>query len=82
MKTSIATVIHLISLLGKAEDLRILCYSDATHASLPNGASQGVYIVFLLGKNNMVVPIVQQSKKICRVTKNKESVGVRDIVLE
>ena len=27
--------------LGKAEDLRILCYSDAIHASLPNGASQG-----------------------------------------
>ena len=25
--------------LGKAEDLRILCYSDATHASLPNGAA-------------------------------------------
>ena len=57
--------------LGKAEDLRVLCYSDATHASLPNGASQGAYIVFLLGKNNMVAPIVWQSKKICRVTKSQ-----------
>ena len=56
--------------MGKAEDLRVLCYSDATHASLPNGASQGAYIVFLLGKNNMVAPIAWQSKKICRVTKS------------
>ena len=56
--------------LGKAEDLRILCYSDATHASLPNGASQGAYIVFLLGRNNMVAPITWQSKKISRVTKS------------
>ena len=55
--------------LGKAEDLRILCYSDATHASLPNGASQGAYIVFLLGRNNMVAPITWQSKKISRVTR-------------
>ena len=54
--------------LGKAENLQILCYSDATHASLPNGASQGAYIVFLLGKNNMVAPITWQSKKISRVT--------------
>ena len=56
--------------MGKAEDLRVLCYSDATHASLPNGASQGAYIVFLFGKNNMVAPIAWQSKKICRVTKS------------
>ena len=56
--------------LGKAEDLRILCYSDATHASLPNGTSQGTYIVFLLGRNNMVAPITRQSKKISRVTKS------------
>ena len=56
--------------LGKADDLRILYYSDATHASLPNGASQGAYIVFLSGKNNMVAPIAWQSKKICRVTKS------------
>ena len=28
------------------------------------------YVVFLLGKNNMVVPIAWQSKKICRVTKS------------
>ena len=56
--------------MGKAGDLRVLCCSDATHASLPNGASQGAYIVFLLGKNNKVVPIAWQSKKICRVTKS------------
>ena len=42
----------------------------ATQASLPNGASQGAYIVCLSGKNNMVVPIAWQSKKICRVTKS------------
>ena len=57
--------------MGKAEDLRVLCYSDATHASLPHDASHGAYIVSLLGKNNMVAPIAWQSKKICRVTKSQ-----------
>ena len=49
--------------------MRILAYSDATHASLPCGASHGALIIFLSG-NGRVAPIMWQSKKLNRVTKS------------
>ena len=55
--------------LGKIEDLKIICYTDATHASLPSGESQGAYIVFLAG-GGKVAPVTWQSKKLHRVTKS------------
>ena len=55
--------------LGKPEDLTILAYSDATHASLASGASQGALIIFLSG-NGRVAPIMWQSKKLNRITKS------------
>ena len=44
-------------------------YGDATHASLPSGASQGALIVFLCG-NERAAPITWKSKKLERVTKS------------
>ena len=38
-------------------------YGDATHASLPSGASQGAQIAFLCG-NNKAIPITWKSKKL------------------
>ena len=55
--------------LGVKDLLEVEVYSDATHASLPSGASQGAYIVFLCG-NNKVSPITWKSKKLDRVTKS------------
>ena len=55
--------------LGEPERMRILVYTDATHASLPSGSSQGGLIVFLAG-NGRVSPIMWQSKKLTRVTKS------------
>ena len=52
------------------EEVTVICFSDATHASLPSGASQGAYIVFLRGRNGKVVPISWQSKKLSRITKS------------
>ena len=52
--------------LGKPEDITI---SDATHASLASGASQGALIIFLSG-NGRVAPIMWQSKKLNRITKS------------
>ena len=63
-------------------DAEIVVYSDATYASLPYGSSQGAFIVFIKG-NEMVSPILWQSKKIPRVTKSSlasETLGVREAV--
>ena len=46
-----------------------MCFTDATHASLKCGSSQGAYIICLSG-NDKMVPVVWQSKKISRVTKS------------
>ena len=56
--------------LGTPEDLRIVAYSDATYASLEDGSSQGGVIVFIQGKDNMIAPIIWQSKKLDKVTKS------------
>ena len=55
--------------LGEPKKLKVLTFADATHASLPSGASQGSFIVFLAG-NNMISPITWQSKKMSRITKS------------
>ena len=59
-----------IPCLGAPESLRIKAYSDATYGSLEDGSSQGGFIVFIQGKDNKVVPISWQSKKLDRVTKS------------
>ena len=49
--------------LGNDNDLRIIVYYDAAHGNLPNGGSQGGYIIFLCGDLNMCVPLIWQSKR-------------------
>ena len=44
-------------------------FGDASHANLPNGSSQGAYIIFVVGGERMC-PIVWKSKKLDRVTKS------------
>ena len=56
--------------LGNPAGLRVISYSDATYNSLPDGSSQGGYVVFLMGENGKVAPIRWQSKKLARVTKS------------
>ena len=49
--------------LGNDNDLRLIrVYSDAAFANLPNGCSQGGYVIFLSGYRNMCVPLNWQSK--------------------
>ena len=55
--------------LGNPEDVKVLCYGDATHASLPTGASQGAYLVFIVG-NSRAALLSWSSKKLHRVTKS------------
>ena len=53
------------------KNVQVVCFTDATHASLSCGSSQGAYIIFLqdVDKRNLS-PIDWQSKKLCRVTKS------------
>ena len=55
--------------LGNPDKIEVIVYSDASHANLPSGASQGGFIVFLSG-NGKGCPFMWQSKKINRVTKS------------
>ena len=48
--------------LGNGNDLRIIVYSDAAHGNLPNGGSQGGYVIFLCEYQNMCLPLNWQSK--------------------
>ena len=51
------------------ENAHLLCFPDATHASLKCGSSQGAFIIFL-SDGKKVVPLSWQSKKLPRVTKS------------
>ena len=55
--------------LGAPDKISVLCYSDATQASIPCGSSQGTFIIFLTG-GDQVIPIWWKSKKLSRVTKS------------
>ena len=56
--------------LGDPSKLRVVSYSDATYASLPDGSSQGGVITFVEGSNGKVAPISWCSKRLNRVTKS------------
>ena len=58
-----------IPYMGTMDKIEIVVFGDATHASLPDGSSQGAFIVFLKGKGK-ITPILWQSKKLKRVTKS------------
>ena len=56
--------------LQNLETASIVTFTDATHASLSDGSSQGALIVFLKDSVGVCVPLSWQSKKISRVTKS------------
>ena len=45
---------------------RIVCYTDASFGNLPDGGSQGAYIIFLCDPGDRSVPITWQSRRIRR----------------
>ena len=56
--------------LGDTKSFSIIAFSDATYASLSDGSSQGAFIVFILGADGLIAPVLWQSKKLERVTKS------------
>jgi hypothetical protein len=53
--------------------MHLLAYCDASYANLPNGSSQGGYIIFLADKNRNVSPVSWSSRKLRRVCKSTEA---------
>ena len=69
--------------LGHMNMLRLLIYSDASLGNLPDGSSQGGYIIFLTGVEGRVAPIAWQSKRIRRVvrsTLSAETLAMADAI--
>ena len=52
------------------KNLKVVVYTDASFANLPNGGSQGGQIVFLADNCNKSSPLAWESKKIKRVVKS------------
>ena len=52
------------------ESLQLLLYSDVNFNNLPEGASQGGYIVFLCNKFSSSAPIAWNSTRLKRVTRS------------
>ena len=53
-----------------AEPVSITVYTDAAFGNLPDGGSQGAYLIFLTGKDSRCNPINWQSKRIRRVVRS------------
>ena len=60
----------IFSSLGNLKNIKIMAYCDASFGGLDNGGSQGGLIIFVVGENNNVVPIVWMSRRIKRVVKS------------
>ena len=54
--------------LGSIMDM--IAYSDASYANLPDGSSQGAFVVLLVNSEGLFVPLAWQSKKLKRVVKS------------
>ena len=55
---------------GPTENFKIVCYNDSSLGTLKNGGSQGGFIIYLDGENNVSSPIMRKSKKLRRVVKS------------
>ena len=57
--------------LGDLKKCKLVTYSDASHANLPDGSSSaGGNVVFLVGENGKACALSWESKKIKRVVKS------------
>ena len=57
--------------LGDMSKAKIVTFSDASHANLPDGySSAGGFVIFLVGENGKSCPLAWEAKKIRRVVKS------------
>ena len=50
--------------------MHVHCHSDASFNNLPNGGSQGAFVILISDEGGNSAPIQWQSKKVCRVVKS------------
>ena len=55
---------------GPTENFKIVCYNDSSLENFKDGGSQGGFIIYLVGENDVSSPIMWKSKKLCRVVKS------------
>ena len=55
---------------GPIESFKIVCYNDSSLGNLKDGGSQGGFINYLVGKNNISSLIMWKSKKLRRLVKS------------
>ena len=60
----------MFPMLDKIERCTIECFSDAAFSNLPDGSSQGAFILFLRDFSGKRCPIYWQSRKLRRVVKS------------
>ena len=51
-------------------NFKIVCYNDSSLGNLKDGGSQGGFIIYPVGENNVSSPLMWKSKKLCRVVKS------------
>ena len=67
--------------LGKVK--KIVVYTDASLGNLPDGGSQGAYLIFLVGENGKSNLVSWQSKRLKRVARSSltaETIGMSDAI--
>ena len=55
--------------LGSILDCKLIAYPDASYTNLPDGSSQGVFVVLLVNSEGLFAPLPWQSKKLKREVK-------------
>ena len=55
---------------GPIENFKIVFYNDSSLGNLKDGGSQGGFIIYLVGENNVSPPLMWKSKKLCRAVKS------------
>ena len=51
-------------------DSKLIAYSDASYANLPDGSSQGAFVVLLANSEGLFAPLAWLSKKLKQVVKS------------
>ena len=64
------TVCLKLADVGDLSTSRFVVFSDASHANLPQAASQGGFIIFIQGSNKKSCPLTWKSHKLKRVAKS------------
>ena len=56
---------------GPKENFKIVCCNDSSLGNIKDGESQGGFIIYLVGENNVSSPVMWKSKKLRRVIKSE-----------